>query len=87
MRVSATIAFFIGAGLVSFSMRRGESDNDADLGIMLAFHVISLGLYFFGYVAVVRYFGFGKSFKRLFSLIPGHGGVVIEKTAGRPLLA
>ncbi|KAJ3026040.1 UNVERIFIED_CONTAM: hypothetical protein HDU68_006312 [Siphonaria sp. JEL0065] len=85
-RTTATLCFFAGAALLSTQLVvAGEGDGAALVVVIIAhvFHFIGMGLYAFAYAAVVRYFGFAKSFKRLFSFVGGHGGLIIAKQGGR----
>ncbi|KAI9329603.1 hypothetical protein BDR26DRAFT_922807 [Obelidium mucronatum] len=84
-RTTATLCFIAGAVLVSTQLVVARKGDGAALGVVIvahAFHLIGMGLYAFAYAAVVRYFGFAASFKRLFSFVGGHGGVFIG-TAGK----
>ncbi|KAI9329602.1 hypothetical protein BDR26DRAFT_922806 [Obelidium mucronatum] len=86
-RTTATLCFIAGAVLVSTQLVVARKGDGAALGVVIvahAFHLIGMGLYAFAYAAVVRYFGFAASFKRLFSFVGGHGGVFIVTAGSRP---
>ncbi|KAJ3227390.1 hypothetical protein HDU81_006735 [Chytriomyces hyalinus] len=83
-RTSALLALFIGAGLVSTHLvtKWGDFNASIPLGVFivtLGLHVVALFLYVFWYAAVVRYFGFGASLRRMFPVKAGNGGVVMRK--------
>ncbi|KAJ3388266.1 hypothetical protein HDU80_011754 [Chytriomyces hyalinus] len=83
-RVSALFALFVGAGLVSthLATKWGGFSASIPVGVFVVthgLHVVALFLYVFGYAAVVRYFGWGASLRRMFPVKAGNGGVFMRK--------
>ncbi|KAI8892539.1 hypothetical protein BC833DRAFT_611390 [Globomyces pollinis-pini] len=78
-KIMALLAIFVGSMTISSSILYMRSTSRTVVLIFLthAFHFISLGMYFFSYFAVGRYFGWIKGLKRFVQ--PGHAGLGFRK--------